>query len=78
MHGLDCGDEAAEWISNFLGKPYRIMKFSGSLPERKQNRDVAFPEWSKLRETETVSEGEMVKCQCMKNSEILVHNEYLT
>ncbi len=54
------------------------MKFSGSLPERKQNRDVACPEWSKLRETEIVSDGEVVKCQCMKNSKILVHNEYLT
>ncbi len=54
-HGLDCGDEAAEWISNFLGKPYRIMKFSDSLPERKQNRDIPLPEWSKLLESETVS-----------------------
>lgn len=57
IHGLDCGDEAAEWISNFLGKPFRIMKFSNSLPLRKQNRDVSVlkREWSKSFETETVS-----------------------
>ena len=33
--GLDCGEEAAKWVSSFLGEELRLVKhFSGDLPRR--------------------------------------------
>ena len=33
--GLDCGEEAAEWLTKFLGKPYRLLSHSPDIPKVK-------------------------------------------
>lgn len=38
--GLDCGDTAAEWVSQHLEKPLRLVSFDASAPR------VCSPEWT--------------------------------
>jgi uncharacterized protein YcbX len=38
--GIDCGDEAAAWVSEFLGTPLRLVRFDPEAPR------VCSPEWT--------------------------------
>jgi uncharacterized protein YcbX len=38
--GIDCGDEAADWVSGFLGTPLRLVRFDPDAPR------VCSPEWT--------------------------------
>lgn len=38
--GIDCGDEAARWCSEFLGTPLRLVRFDPAAPR------VCSPEWT--------------------------------
>lgn len=38
--GIDCGDEASNWVSQFLGTPLRLVSFDPSAPR------VCSPEWT--------------------------------
>jgi uncharacterized protein YcbX len=39
-HGIDCGDAAAEWVSEFLETPLRLVRFDPESPR------VCSPEWT--------------------------------
>jgi uncharacterized protein YcbX len=38
--GIDCGDEGARWVSEFLGTPLRLVRFDATQPR------VCSPEWT--------------------------------
>ena len=38
--GIDCGDEAAAWVSQFLETPLRVVRFDADAPR------VCSPEWT--------------------------------
>jgi uncharacterized protein len=38
--GIDCGDDAARWVSEFLGTPLRVVRFDPETPR------VCSPEWT--------------------------------
>jgi uncharacterized protein len=38
--GIDCGDEAARWVSGFLETPLRLVRFDAQMPR------VCSPEWT--------------------------------
>ena len=48
--GIDCGDEAADWCTQFLGTPLRLVRFDAELPRecnREWTRDTpAFTEFA--------------------------------
>ena len=47
LQALDCGDEAAEWLTRFLGKPFRLLHHSPELPPVKVAADT---KWGHLGE----------------------------
>jgi uncharacterized protein len=38
--GIDCGDDAAQWCSQYLGTPLRLVRFDATVPR------VCSPEWT--------------------------------
>jgi uncharacterized protein len=52
VRGIDCGDAAARWLSEFLQEPLRLVAFDGSLP-RFSNREFT----DDVRATTEFSDG---------------------